>query len=174
VALKRLVLLAAGAGAVWYARQKLSENGGSAQPPQQAQGPGRTEPQPVDPPIETTAFQEPEIEPRPAPADEEPPVAFEDARQEGWDDEQLGEDPKNLDELEIDPATVDEADEDAALEGAEELPEDEHDRTLKHQRTEPAHVTRVVDDLLEGRRDELDEAEIEDATLVEEERDQGT
>ena len=173
MALKRLIVLAAGAGAVWYARQKLGENGGSAQPPQQAQGPGRTEPQPVDPPIETTAFQEPEIELRPTPElGGEPPVAFEDARQEGWDDEQLGEDPKNLDELEIDPATAEEADEDAALEEAEELPEDEHDRTIKHGRTEPAHVTRVVDDLLEGRRDELDEAEIEDATLVEEERDQ--
>jgi hypothetical protein len=174
VALKRLVLLAAGAGAVWYAKQKLSENG-SAQPLQQAQGQGRTEPQPVEPPIETTAFQEPEVEPRvEAPAQaEEPPVAFEDARQEGWDDEQLGKDPKNLDELEIDPATAGEAEEDTALEDAEELPEDEHDRTLEHQRTEPAHVTRVVDDLLEGRRDEVDESEIEDATLVEEDRDQG-
>jgi hypothetical protein len=174
VALKRLVFLAAGAGAVWYARQKLSENGGSPGQAQQAQGPGRTEPQPVEPPIETTAFQAPEVEPLApaAPEPPEPPVAFEDAHQEGWEDEQLGEDPKNLDELEIDPATAGEADEDSALESADELPEDEHDRTLQHERTEPAHVTRVVDDLLEGRRDEVDESEIEDATLVEEERDQ--
>ena len=34
-------------------------------------------------------------------------------------------------------------------------------------------MTRVVDDLLEGRRYELDEAEIEDATLVDEDAAQG-
>ncbi len=189
MALKRLVLLAAGAGAVWYARQKLSENGSSEQPPgppRQAQSPARAavgvpdpptppaQPEAEEPPVETTAFQEPEVEPREAPDLGRAPVAFEDAHQEGWRDEQLGEDPKNLDELEIDPATARDADLDAALEEDEELPEDEHDPTLAHPRTEPAHVTRVVDDLLEGRRGEPDEEPIEDATLVEEEREQGS
>jgi hypothetical protein len=187
VALKRLVLLAAGAGAVWYAREKLSENGSEQPPgpPRQAQSPARSavgvpdpptppaQPEPEEPPIETTAFQEPEVEPLASePRDEEPPpAAFEDAHQEGWQDEQLGEDPKNLDELEIDPATAADADQDVALEEAEELAEPEHDTSVEHPRSEPAHVTRVVDDLLEGRRDEPEEGEIEDATLVEEERD---
>jgi len=185
--LKRLVVLAAGAGAAWYVKQKLSENGSEQPPgpPRQAQSPARAaagtpdpptppaQPEPVEPPIETTAFQAPEVEPREVPDLGEMPVAFEDAHQEGWQDEQLGEDPKNLDELEIDPATAGEADAEAALEGAEELAEPEHDRTIQHPRTEPAHVTRVVDDLLEGRREELDEAQIEDATLVEEDAAQG-
>ena len=187
MALKRLVLLAAGAGAVWYARQKLSEDGSSEQPPgppRQAQSPARAavgvpdpptppaQPAPEEPAVETPSFQEPEVEHRGVPDLGPAPAAFEDAHQEGWQDEQLGEDPKNLDELEIDPATAQDADLDAALEEDAELAEDEHDPTIAHPRTEPAHVTRVVDDLLEGRRGEPDEEPIEDATLVEEERDQ--
>jgi hypothetical protein len=187
VALKRLVLLAAGAGAVLYARKKLTEDGSDQPPgpPQQAQSPARAaagtpdpptppaQPKPEEPPIETTAFQEPELEPiasRP-PWAEPPPAAFEDAHQEGWQDEQVGADPATVDQLEIDPATAAEADQDVALEEAEELPEPRHDTAVSHPRTEPAHVTRVVDDLLEGRRDEAEEVDIEDATLVEEERD---
>lgn len=190
MALKRLALLAAGAGAVWYARQKLSENGSSEQPPgppRQAQSPARAaagtpdpptppaQPEPEDPPIETAAFQEPEVEPvaPEPPAEEPPPAAFEDAHQEGWQDEQVGTDPKTVDELEIDPATAADADQDVALEEAEELPQPEHDTAISHPRTEPAHVTRVVDDLLEGRRDDAADEPIEDATLVDEDSAQG-
>ena len=187
VALKRLVLLAAGAGAVWYARQKLSEDGS---PSSRRARPGR----PSRPPARRSGFPtRPRLRPSPSPRSRRSrprpsrslrssparrptwspaPAAFEDAHQEGWQDEQLGEDPKNLDELEIDPATAQDADLDAALEEDEELAEDVHDPTIAHPRTEPAHVTRVVDDLLEGRRGEPDEEPIEDATLVEEERDQ--
>ena len=188
MALKRLVLLAAGAGAVWYAKQKLSDDGAeqAPAPPRQAQSPARAavgvpdpptspaQPEPEEPPIETTAFQEPELEPVASepPGEERPSTAFEDARQEGWEDEQVGADPKNVDELEIDPATAAAADEDVALEEAEELPEPEHDTSVAHPRAEPAHVTRVVDDLLEGRRDEPEAEPIEDATLVDEEPDQ--
>ncbi len=100
-----------------------------------------------------------------APTEEEPPpAAFEDAHQEGWQDEQLGTDPKTVDELEIDPATAADADQDVALEEAEELPEPAHDTAVSHPQTEPAHVTRVVDDLLEGRRDDAADEPIEDAT----------
>lgn len=183
------MLLAAGAGAVWYVKQRLSGDDGPQppSPPQQAQSPARraaatpdpptppAQPDPEPPPIETTAFQEPELEPiapREQLGEEPPPAAFEDAHQEGWQDEQLGADPKNVDELEMDPATAPDADEDVVLEEAEELSEPQHDTAVQHPRTEPSHVTRVVDDLLEGRRDEAEEAEIEDATLVEEERDQ--
>ena len=84
----------------------------------------------------------------------------------------MGADPTTVDELEIDPATAADADQDVALEEAEELPEPEHDTAGLIPRTEPAHVTRVVDDLLEGRRDEAEEVDIEDATLVEEGRDE--
>ena len=60
-----------------------------------------------------------------------------------------------------------------ALEEAEELPEPEHDTAISHPRTEPGHVTRVVDDLLEGRRDDAADEPIEDATLVDEDAAQG-
>lgn len=187
--LRRLALLAAAAGAAWFAKKKLFDDDDQPEairPPQQAQSPARVaagtpdpptppaQPQPEEPPTETTAFQWPDVEPLApqAPLGEvPPPAAFEDAHQEGWQDEQVGEDPKNVDELEIDPATAPDADQDVALEEAEELSEPEHDTAVSHPRTEPAHVTRVVDDLLEGRRDEAEEVEIEDATLVEEERD---
>ena len=161
--LKRLIVLAAGAGAAWYVKQKLSEDGSEQPPgpPQQAQSPARVaagtpdpptppaQPEPEDPPIETTAFQEPEVEPLApqAPTEEEPPpAAFEDAHQEGWQDEQLGADPKTVDELEIDPATAADADQDVALEEAEELPEPEHDTAVSHpphraRRTSPAWWT---------------------------------
>ena len=59
-----------------------------------------------------------------------------------------------------------------ALEEAQELPEPAPETVVHNRRTEPAHVTRVVDDLLEGRRDEAADEPIEDATLVDEDASQ--
>ena len=181
--------MAAGAGAAWYVKQKLSEDGSEQPPgpPQQAQSPARVaagtpdpptpaaQPEPEEPPIETTAFQTPEVEPiaPSASTDEEPPpAAFEDAHQEGWQDEQLGADPQAVEELESDPATAADAEQDLALEEAQELPEPAPETVVHQRRTGPAHVTRVVDDLLEGRRDEAQDEPIEDATLVDEDASQ--
>jgi len=137
----------------------------------------------------------PDIEARGAPtlADEPPPAAFEDAHQEGWQDEELVKDPAVIEEIEIDPATepdlaLDEADGPAEAEAAPELepgaaPEPELVPALEPiseptpapatapPSTQPADVTRVVDDLLEGRRDDAGHEPIEDATLVEEDPD---
>ena len=199
VPLTRLALLAAGAGAAWYGRKRLAEGSGGS-PASQAPSPASTPPAapapaapapvvlpatglaksaPVEPPVEAELPDEPEIEPRemPAVADEPPPAAFEDAHQEGWQDEELGKDPAVVDELESDPATQPEAELALALEDEEEQPEPEPVPDPEPvpesspTRTERADVTRVVDDLLEGRRDDAEDEPIEDATLVEEDPD---
>lgn len=190
--LTTLAVLAAGAGAVWYGRKRLAEASGgspaspaptpaSTPPPAPAPAPPApgavasppaaevAQPAPAEPPEPVEVPHEPEIEPRevPAVADEPPPLAFEDAHQEGWQDEELRKDPAVVDELESDPATQPDAELDLARESEKELPEPAPEPDVVPPRTDPGHVTRVVDDLLEGRRDDAEHEPIEDDTAVE-------
>lgn len=171
--LTRVALLAAGAGAAWYARQKLSGDSQEASPGTPEPAPGAAPARPA-PEAQVTEPRPADVAPVPPDLDDEaPPAAFEDAHQQGWYGEEVGKDPAAEDELEMDPATADEAELALAAEDAEEIEEPiAPPDTAAPGRGEPGHVTRVVDDLLEGRRPAADEEPIEDATVVEDDRDQ--